>query len=90
MVKYTATYLSRLEDIFKETSYKIRYERGNFKSGSCLIQENKVIVINKFASIDTKINFLLEALRTEPIEEGTLSDKSRSFLQEVKQTSLAL
>lgn len=90
MIKFTQTNLSKIEDIFKETSYKIRYERGNFKSGSCMIQDNKVIVINKFASIDIKISFLLEALKTQPIDEQLLSEKSRLFLQEFKQTTLAL
>jgi hypothetical protein len=89
MVKYTATYLSRLEDIFKEASYRIRYEKGTFKSGSCLIEENRVIVINKFASLDNKINFLIEALKSQAIEEERLTDKSRNFYQELKQTALS-
>jgi hypothetical protein len=89
MVKYTNTYLTKLEDLFKESSYKIRYERGNFKSGSCIIEESKIIVINKFASLDTKINFLIEALKNHTIDEELLSEKSRSFYQELKQTTLS-
>lgn len=89
MIKYTATYLGKLEDIFKEASYRIRYERGTFKSGSCVIEESRVIVINKFASLDIKINFLIEALKTTIIEEDKLSEKTRSFYQELKQTTLS-
>ena len=90
MPRYTTQYLSKLEAVFKEMGYKIRYERGSFKSGSCVIEDKRVIVINKFASLDNKIGFLFEALRTVTIDEQMLSETIRDFYQDLKQTQLIL
>ena len=86
VIKYTSNLLGKIEELMKEAGYKIRYERGTFKSGSCVLEDTKVIVINKFASLDTKINFLLEVVKKVQIEEENLSEKSRGFYQELKQT----
>jgi hypothetical protein len=85
MIKFTQNYLSKIEEVYKEAGYRIRYEKGSFKSGSCTIEDNKIIVINKFASIDIKINFLIEALKTLEVDEQRLTDKNRDFYQELKQ-----
>lgn len=90
MIKYTNTYLSKLEDILKEAGYKIRYEKGNFKSGFCVLEETKVIVVNKFVSIETKINFLIEILKSASIDESLLNEKSKSIYYEAKQIELKL
>ena len=90
MPKFTQSYLTRLEDIIKELEYKIRYERGNFKSGSCVIEDKKVIVINKFATLEAKIMFLIEALKLIQVDETMLTDKNKTFYQELKQTALSL
>jgi hypothetical protein len=86
IIKYSNNLLTKIEELMKEAGFKIRYERGTFKSGSCIIEENKVIVINKFASLDTKINFLLDVIKKVPVEEERLNEKSRTFYQELKQT----
>lgn len=85
MIKLTQNYLSKIEDVFKEAGYRIRYEKGSFKSGACTIEANRVIVINKFASIDIKINFLIDALKNLDVDEQRLNDKNRDFYQELKQ-----
>src|SRR5436853_414781 len=53
--KYTANTLKKLEQLFEEASYIIRYEKGNFNSGYCILEDRKVVVINKFLSIEARI-----------------------------------
>jgi len=67
-VKVTPALLSRLEDIFAESDFVLRYEKGNFKSGFCVLNEQKVVVVNKFYSLEGKINCLMEILRTVPLD----------------------
>ena len=55
MIKYTPAYLQKLEDLLKENNYVLRNEKGNFKSGYCILQDKRVIVINKFATIESRI-----------------------------------
>ena len=37
-MKITQSTLDKLEDILSESEYVVRYERGNFQSGWCLLE----------------------------------------------------
>ena len=47
-MKYTQNILDKIEKVAEETGYVIRYERGNFQSGYCILQAKRVVVLNKF------------------------------------------
>ena len=47
-MKYTQSTLDKLEDILGESEYVVRYERGTFQSGWCLLEARRVVVLNKF------------------------------------------
>ncbi len=85
-VKYTKHYLNRLEDIFSETEYILRYEKGNFRSGYCILNEKKLVVVNKYYPTDWKINCLIEILRYLKPSPETLSEKNAKFLDDLLQT----
>ncbi|MEQ9298891.1 MAG: hypothetical protein RIF33_10020 [Cyclobacteriaceae bacterium] len=89
-IKYTKSFLSKLEDIFSESDYILRYEKGNFHSGYCILNENRIAIVNKYFPLDGKINALLEILKSIEIEPHKLSDKNRAFFQELLQTSLEI
>ena len=89
-VKYTKHYLNKLEDLFSETEYSLRYEKGSFQSGYCILNDTKVAVVNKFFAVDGKINCLVDILKSIPVDERNLSDKNRVLYSEVAQTSLEL
>jgi hypothetical protein len=82
-MKYTPHFLSRLEDIFAESDYMLRYEKGNFKAGWCLLRNTKVVVVNKYFTTEGKINCLTEILRTIPLNTDGLADRSLKLYQEV-------
>ncbi len=63
MIKFTPQLLKKIEEVFEENSYKIRYEKGNFKSGYCIIEDRKMVVMNKFAAIENRVITLLEILK---------------------------
>jgi hypothetical protein len=62
-IKYTKNFLDKLENIFAASEYILRYEKGNFKSGYCILKENKVVIINKYYNLDGKINALIDIIR---------------------------
>ena len=64
MVKYTQAYLKKLEDLLKQGTYEVRYEKGNFKSGFCILEEKKVVVINKFSTLESRIQALVEIIQS--------------------------
>lgn len=83
-MKATQGNLDKIEELFKVQQYKVRYEKGNFKPGSCLILDNKVVVVNKFATLDVKIAAFLEILSSIEIDEGLLSDVQQKFFDQIK------
>jgi hypothetical protein len=75
-IKYTKHFLNKLEDLFAETEYFLRYEKGNFKSGWCFLNEKKVIVVNKYFDVEGKINILLDILNVLEVKTERLSEKN--------------
>ncbi|GAB3936900.1 hypothetical protein [Mucilaginibacter myungsuensis] len=90
MLTATNHTLEKLELLLKSAGYRVRYERGNFKSNSCLLQHNKMVVINKFSNLESRISAMAELARTLEMDANLLDDKQLAFLQQLKQTSLAL
>lgn len=83
--KYTIYTLKKLEALFEELAYVIRYEKGNFQSGYCIVENKKIVVINKFYETEGRINCLLEILSSMEIDESMLSEKSAKFYKEIQQ-----
>lgn len=60
-----------METLFIAEGYQIRYEKGNFKAGYCLLNASKIIVINKYFTLEGRINALVEILKTTHINGFT-------------------
>ena len=90
MLPLTTHTLEKLELLLKTAGYKVRYEKGNFKTGACLLQNSKVIVVNRFSNLESKIAGIAELLQTLDIDTNLLDDKQVTFLQQIKQTKLQL
>ncbi len=89
-IKYSNHFLRKLEELLGETEYILRYEKGNFKSGWCVLNDTRVIVVNKYFPTDGKINCLLDIIKTLPIETEEFSDKNKKLYLELTQTELKL
>jgi hypothetical protein len=83
--KYTANTLKKLEQLYEEARYIIRYEKGNFASGYCILEDRRVVVINKFLSVENRINALLEILPTITVDEHELSGEMLKWYQQLKE-----
>jgi hypothetical protein len=82
--KYNAALLKKVEDILKEGGYTVRYEKGNFQNGFCILEKRRVVVINKFHEAEAKINSMMEILRTiKDIELENLSNESASLYKQI-------
>ena len=81
MFKYTATTLKKIEDIFNESGYIIRYEKGNFKPGYCILKDKKVVIVNKYFETEARINTLLDILPQIEIDESALSEHTLEFYE---------
>ena len=83
-MKYTQTTLDKLEAIPKESGYVLRYERGTFQSGYCILEEKKVVVLNKFLQTEGRINTLIDLIPQLAINGEALSEEVRKFYSEIR------
>jgi len=83
MFKYTKNTLKKLESMFEEMGYIVRYEKGNFQSGYCLVENRKIAVLNKFFETEARINTLLEILETIEIDTDLLDVNLVSFYRQI-------
>lgn len=88
-MKYTQGTLDKLGDILGESGYVTRYERGNFQSGWCLLEQRKIVVLNKFLDIEGKINTLLELIPQLTIDFDKLTHESQKLYEEVMKRQVA-
>ncbi len=82
-MKYTQHNLDKIEKIVEESGYVIRYERGTFQSGYCILQERKVVVLNKFFQTEGRINTLIDLLPQLDINFDALTHESQKLYEEL-------
>ncbi len=82
-MKNTQHNLDKIEKIAEECGYVIRYERGTFQSGYCILQDRKVIVINKFFQTEGRINALIDLMPQLDITFDALTLESQKMYEEV-------
>ncbi|GGG88809.1 hypothetical protein GCM10007415_23600 [Parapedobacter pyrenivorans] len=90
MLPNTQHSLDKLESLLKDLGYKVRYEKGNFKTAACILEHSNVVVVNRFSNLETKISALVGILRDMQTDGATLDEKKRQLLRSIKQTKLTI
>ena len=90
-MKYTQTTLDKLESIPEQAGYVLRYERGTFQSGYCILESKKVVVLNKFLQTEGRINTLIDLIPQLDIDPETLQtdDLKRIYMDIVSKLEAA-
>ncbi|MBM3401809.1 MAG: hypothetical protein FJY21_05740 [Bacteroidetes bacterium] len=87
-LSYSQHTLDKLETLIKNLGFKLRYEKGNFKTGSCILEKDRIVIVNKFSNLESKINSLADLVQRAEIDDSLLDDKQKSFLYLLKQTKI--
>ena len=82
-MKYTQSTLEKLEKIAEQAGYVLRYERGTFQSGYCILENKKVVVLNKFLQTEGRINTLIELIPQLEVNTDLLSEESKKTYLDV-------
>lgn len=82
-MKYNQSALNKLEDILEEAGYVVRYERGSFQSGYCILEDKKVVVLNKFLNVEGRINTLIDLIPSVNITYELLTIDSQKMMDNV-------
>ena len=82
-MKYTQTTLNKIEALVEESGYIVRYERGSFQSGFCILEDRKVVVLNKFLQLEGRINALIDLIPQLKINAETLTPESKKWFDDI-------
>ncbi|MBI1781529.1 MAG: hypothetical protein HYR66_09190 [Sphingobacteriales bacterium] len=82
-MKYVQSTLDKIEKVVEEAGYVIRYERGTFQSGYCILQQKKVVVLNKFLQTEGRINTVIDLMPQLKVNIDTLTHESQKVYEEV-------
>jgi len=82
-MKYTQSTLDKLEAIPELSGYVLRYERGTFQSGYCILEEKKVVVLNKFLQTEGRINTLIDLIPQLDINTDVLPEDSKKLYVDI-------
>lgn len=82
-MKFNQSSLQKLEKLVEEAGYIIRYERGSFQSGYCILEHKKVVVLNKFLTMEGRINTILDLIPSLDINIDLLTHEQQKLFGEV-------
>ena len=82
-IRLNAPTLAKLEKLVEEAGYVLRYERGTFQSGYCVLESRKVVVLNKFLQTEGRINTLIDLIPALAIDPATLTTEHRKLYDEL-------
>ncbi len=71
---------NELKDIFDKIGYKIILDNGNFNSGYCILENEKVIVINKNKPYENRVRVLSEILSSLKLDNIYIKPYIREML----------
>lgn len=81
-MNFSPSHLKKLEALVKEAGYTLRYEKGNFNSGYCVLLEKNVIIINKYFTDDVKFQKLWDIMLELEIDEQKIHTETSQKIWE--------
>lgn len=74
-----------LKSLASQLGATVRFEKGDFKGGYCILKESKVIVINKMANLQKKAFILSMALKELGVDDIYINPKLREVIEELSE-----
>jgi hypothetical protein len=74
--------LSELEQLASNCGISIRYEKGDFDGGYCVLKAERLIVINKRLALARRTSVLAQGLAEVGIDEMYLKPAVREYIED--------
>ena len=75
--------MQELKAVADQLGASVRFEKGDFKGGYCIVHEKKVIVINRMTNLQRKVMILSTALKELGVDSIYLSPRIREVIEEM-------
>ncbi|HEY3295959.1 MAG TPA: hypothetical protein VGL38_11010 [bacterium] len=73
--------VQHLADAVRKTGYRVRTEEGNFRGGSCVFAEERLVILNRRMSQEERADVLGRVLATESLDTIFLLPEVRAFIE---------
>jgi len=77
----TKQLLAELEEVVQRLGYKLRYEKGNFEGGYCLLKESRLFVINSRNEPEKRIGIIARNLKEIGIDDIFVKPQVREIVE---------
>ncbi len=74
--------LEELEKFVRGLGITLRYERGDFEGGYCVLKEQGMIVINKLANTQKRISLLAQSILEIGVDEKLMDENIKSIIED--------
>ena len=74
--------LSELEELARQLGVQLRYEKGDFEGGYCILKAEKILVVNKRLHDARKASSLAQALAEYGIETTYIKPNLREYIED--------
>lgn len=81
MEKQYQNLIEELKEIALQKGIKVRFEKGDFNGGYCILKSDRIIVINKLAQTQRKLLILVEALKEIGVDDIYINPKIRNIIE---------
>lgn len=79
-----------LTEAIEKQGYRIRYEKGNFRGGSCVFEEDKLVIMNKRYGDEERAEVLGRALARNDLDTLFLVPEVRDYVEQFVDQQLVL
>lgn len=76
------TLLNELEELAAQLGIKVRYEKGDFDGGYCILKDQKILVVNKRLFNNRKTSVLAQGIYEIGIENIYIKPAVRQFIED--------
>jgi len=73
--------LTELEEIVMRVGYKVRYEKGNFEGGYCVLKESSLIVVNSRSEMEKRISIVCKCLKEIGVDDIFVKPGIRNIIE---------
>jgi hypothetical protein len=81
--------LAELEEVADRLGYKIRYEKGNFEGGYCVLKESRLLVVNSRNEIERRIIIVAKSLKEIGIDDVFVKPNVREIIEKESKRRLS-
>jgi len=81
--------LAELEELTEKLGYKVRYEKGNFRGGYCILRDLRLVVVNSRNEHERRITIISKTLKEIGIDDIYIKPGLREIIEKESKRKLA-